>query len=68
MINKDEAKGKFEQGKGAAKEKLGEMANDADLEAEGKADKAAGHVQEKTGTVKRKAEEAADEFTKDRRH
>lgn len=68
MINKDEAEGKFEQGKGAVKEKVGEMTDNPDLEAEGTVDKASGHVQEKTGTVKRKVEEGVDELTKDRRH
>jgi uncharacterized protein YjbJ (UPF0337 family) len=65
MINKDEAAGKYEQGKGKVKEKAGEFTNDPDLEAEGIADQAAGHVQEKAGTVKRKTEEAVDKLRKD---
>ena len=35
MINKDEAAGKIEQGKGAIKEKVGEWTGDAELETEG---------------------------------
>jgi uncharacterized protein YjbJ (UPF0337 family) len=66
MINKDEAAGKLKQGKGAMKEKAGELTNDRGLETEGAVDQAAGHVQEKTGTVERKTEEAVDELTKDR--
>jgi uncharacterized protein YjbJ (UPF0337 family) len=62
MINKDEAAGKLEQGKGAAKQKVGEWTNDPDLEAEGAADQAAGEVRETAGTVKRKVEDVADEI------
>jgi uncharacterized protein YjbJ (UPF0337 family) len=62
MINKDEAAGKLEQAKGAAKQKVGEWTNDPDLEAEGAADQAAGEVRETAGTVKRKVEDVADEI------
>lgn len=61
MINKDEAAGKFEQAKGAAKQKVGEWTNDPDLEAEGAADQVEGEVREAAGTVKRKVGDAVDE-------
>jgi uncharacterized protein YjbJ (UPF0337 family) len=64
MVNKDEAAGKLEQGKGTIKEKVGEWTGDAELEAEGQADQVAGTVREKTGTVERKAEETVDEIKK----
>jgi uncharacterized protein YjbJ (UPF0337 family) len=35
------------------KEKVGEVTNDADLEAEGQAEEVAGKVQEKVGQVKK---------------
>lgn len=64
MINKDEAAGKIEQGKGTVKEKVGEWTGDADLEAEGVADQVAGKVREKTGTVERKIDETVDSVKK----
>jgi uncharacterized protein YjbJ (UPF0337 family) len=64
MINKDEAAGKLDQGKGTIKEKVGEWTGDADLEAEGIADQAAGKVREKTGTVERKIDETVDSLKK----
>jgi uncharacterized protein YjbJ (UPF0337 family) len=39
--------------KGKAKEKVGELTNDPDLEAEGQAEEIAGKVQEKVGQVKK---------------
>ena len=64
MINKDEAAGKLEQGKGVVKEKVGEWTGDADLEAEGVADQVTGKVREKTGTVERKIDETVDSVKK----
>jgi uncharacterized protein YjbJ (UPF0337 family) len=64
MINKDEAAGKIEQGKGTIKEKVGEWTGDAELETEGQADQVAGHVREKAGTVERKVDETVDELKK----
>ena len=64
MINKDEAAGKMEKGKGVVKEKVGEWTGDADLEAEGVADQAAGTVREKTGTVERKVNETVESVKK----
>jgi uncharacterized protein YjbJ (UPF0337 family) len=62
MINKDEAAGKMEQGKGTIKEKVGEWTGDAELEAEGQADQVAGNVREKAGTVERKVDETVDDL------
>jgi uncharacterized protein YjbJ (UPF0337 family) len=42
---KDEGAGKIHEVKGAAKEKLGALTNNPDLEAEGAAEKVAGGVQ-----------------------
>ena len=64
MINKDEAAGKLEKGKGTIKEKVGEWTGDAELETEGQADQVAGTVREKVGTVQRKAEETVDDIKK----
>ena len=64
MWNKDEIKGKAEQVKGAAKEKVGEFANDPELEAEGEADQVAGKVREFVGTVQRKTEDVVEEVRK----
>ncbi len=64
MINKDEAAGKLEQGKGVVKEKVGEWTGDTDLEAEGIGDQVAGKVREKTGTVERKVDETLDSVKK----
>lgn len=65
-MNQDEIKGKAEQAKGKVKEKVGEWTDDPELEAEGIVDQASGEVREKVGTAKRKAEDVADELTKDR--
>lgn len=64
MINKNEAAGKVEQVKGAAKEKVGEWTNDPDLEAEGEVDQAAGKVRETAGKVQHKAEDVIDDVKK----
>ncbi len=58
LPNKDEVKGKLDQAKGAAKETVGRVINNRDLEAEGDADRAGGKVQEGYGTAKRKVGEA----------
>jgi uncharacterized protein YjbJ (UPF0337 family) len=60
-VDKDEIKGKLDQGKGYVKEKAGEMTGNEDLEAEGEADKAAGSVREGYGEAKDKVREATDE-------
>ena len=61
-MDKDEIKGKAEQVKGAAKEKIGRAIDDPDLEAEGTVDRAAGKIREGIGEVKDKAKRAIDEL------
>jgi uncharacterized protein YjbJ (UPF0337 family) len=62
-MDKDEVKGKFEQGKGYIKEKIGEATNDPDTEAEGAKERAKGKVREAYGEAKDKVKRAADEIT-----
>ena len=50
---KDEVAGKIHEVKGAVKEKVGKLANNPDLEADGKVEKVAGRVQKKIGQVKK---------------
>lgn len=61
IINKDEVKGKWEQAKGAVKDKVGEATDDRELEAEGEAQRAGGEAQEGWGKVKRKVSNAIDD-------
>lgn len=61
IINKDEVKGKWEQTKGAVKDKVGEATGDTDLEAEGEAQRAGGEAQETWGNVKRKVSDAIED-------
>ena len=61
-MDKDEIKGKAEQVKGIAKEKIGQAIDDPDLEAEGTVDRAAGKVREGVGEVKDKAKRAIEEL------
>jgi uncharacterized protein YjbJ (UPF0337 family) len=49
----DEVEGKLHNLKGKVKEKVGELTNDPDLEADGEAEEVAGKVQEKVGQVKK---------------
>lgn len=51
--SKDEVTGKIHEVKGAAKEKVGKLTNNPDLEAEGKAENIAGKIQRKIGQVKK---------------
>ena len=53
--------------KGNAKEKLGDLTDDEDLQREGKTDKAAGNIKDKLGNVKETAEDAVDKV-KDKLH
>ena len=50
---KDKIQGKFDQAKGAVKEKAGQATNDPDLQDRGTADKVGGKIQEKVGDVKK---------------
>ncbi len=52
--------GKTEQVKGQAKEAVGSLTGDKDLQAEGKADRQAGEAKEKVGHAKDKVEEAIE--------
>lgn len=58
--NNDEVKGKWEQVKGAVKDKVGEATNDRDLEAEGEVQRAEGETQETWGKLKRGVSETVD--------
>ena len=62
LPNSDEIKGKFDQAKGAVKDKVGEATGDRELEAEGEADRAGGNIQEGFGTAKRKVGEAIEDL------
>ena len=48
----DKIEGTLHQAKGLVKEKVGQLTNDPDLEAEGQAENLSGKVQEKVGQVK----------------
>jgi uncharacterized protein YjbJ (UPF0337 family) len=50
---KDQAEGKFHAVKGAAKEIVGKLSDNPELEDEGTAEKIAGKVQEKIGQVEK---------------
>jgi uncharacterized protein YjbJ (UPF0337 family) len=52
--------GKTEQVKGQAKEAVGSLTGDKDLQAEGKADRQAGEAKEKVGKVEEKVEEVVE--------
>jgi len=60
-MNRDEIKGKAEKAKGVVKEKVGELMNNPDLEAEGAADRASGTVREGFGKAKRKVKEGIED-------
>jgi len=50
---KDKAKGKFHEVKGKVKEKIGQVTNDPDLEAEGQGEKIGGKILKKIGQVEK---------------
>ena len=50
---KDEIKGKFHEVKGTVKEKVGQVTNNPDLEAEGKAEHNIGKVKKKFGQIEK---------------
>jgi uncharacterized protein YjbJ (UPF0337 family) len=52
---------KTDQMKGRAKEAVGSVTGDKQLESEGKADRRAGEAKEKVGHAKRKIEEVTDQ-------
>ena len=53
-MNKDEAKGKFDQAKGKVKQGIGKATGDERMHDEGVADEASGEVQEGVGKLKDK--------------
>ena len=64
-MNRDEIKGKAEKAKGFAKEKAGELIDDADLQAEGKVERAEGELRESVGKAKRQVKEGIEEIADD---
>jgi uncharacterized protein YjbJ (UPF0337 family) len=62
MRYEGELKGKARQVKGTAKEKLGKLVGNPDLQERGNDERFAGKVQEKTGKAKRKVGEAVEDL------
>ena len=62
MRYEDELKGKGKQITGAAKEKLGKLAGNRDLEEKGSHERFEGKVEEKIGKTRRKVGEAVENF------
>jgi len=62
MRYEDELKGKGKQVKGAAKEKLGKLAGNRDLQERGSNERFEGEVQEKVGKARRKVGEAVEDL------
>ena len=54
LPNKDEIKGKFKEGKGAVKEKVGRATDDPEMIQEAQNERAAGQTQETFGKARRK--------------
>ncbi len=50
---KDQIKGQFQETKGKVKEKVGQVTNNPNLEAEGQAEKLAGKLQKKVGQIEK---------------
>ena len=61
-MNKDIIEGKWEQLKGKAKEKWGELTNDDWDVIAGKRDQLSGRIQERYGRTKEEAEKEVDEW------
>jgi uncharacterized protein YjbJ (UPF0337 family) len=62
MRYENELKGKGKQVKGAAKEKLGRLVGNRDLEDRGSDEQFEGKVQEKVGKARRKVGEAVEDL------
>ena len=62
MRYEDELKGKGKQVKGTAKQKLGKLTGNRDLEDRGSQERFEGKVQEKTGKARRKVGEAIEDL------
>jgi len=58
----DELKGKGKQVKGAAKEELGKLAGNPDLQDKGQAERIEGKVQDKFGKARRKVGDAIEDL------
>ncbi len=63
-MNKDEAKGKFDEVKGKVKQSVGDLTDDQDLKDEGAADEAGGKVQGGFGKARRKVGDALEDVGK----
>jgi uncharacterized protein YjbJ (UPF0337 family) len=64
MRYEDELKGKGKQIKGTAKQKLGKLAGDRDLQERGSEERFEGKVQEKVGKARRKVGDAVKDIGK----
>ena len=62
MRYEDELKGKGKQVKGTAKEKLGKLAGNRDLQERGSNERFEGRVQERIGKARRKVGEAIEDL------
>jgi uncharacterized protein YjbJ (UPF0337 family) len=62
MRYEDELKGKGKQIKGTAKQKLGKLAGDRDLQERGSEERFDGKVQEKVGKARRKVGDAVKDI------
>jgi len=62
--NSDEVKGKYEAAVGAAKEKVGYVIDDKEMEQEGAAERDAGDARQQVGKIKRKVGEAIEDIGK----
>jgi len=62
MRYEDELKGKGKQVKGTAKEKLGKLADNRDLQERGTEERFEGRVQERTGKARWKVGEAIEDL------
>ena len=61
-MNKDQIQGKWEQVKGSAKAKWGDLTDDDLTEIEGNAEKLAGKIQERYGIEREEAKRRVDEW------
>lgn len=62
LPNRDEVEGKVDQVKGRAKEEIGDITGDRDLQSEGRAENMGGDIQEGFGTAKRKVGDAVKDI------
>jgi len=62
MRYEGELKGKAKQAKGTAKEKLGKVIGNAEMQEKGERDQYEGQIQEKMGKARRKVGEAVEDL------